>query len=206
MAAEERLSPRSRNSLAEKFFTEQTTHTPTHISKLVPGQTLGVSVFATPLGGTHRIDKFDGSVQVGGNLYVDKGIGTMSEAQKDFILASHKPEIQKNLQSLNTFLKSTVQLSEDEYVHMLKTHEVPEKLSLAGYSMKKKPVFFEARAMINGNVCMNKVQGLAFPTFEGIQEPVVSELGSDITLGFSAPIGEEVVTTTEIDPGLNIIP
>lgn len=122
-------------------------------------------MYATPKGGTHRIDKYDGSIQVGGNIYT----GAMSQSQKDRILSDHIPAMEKNRKELNVYLKesvkSGVELTSAEYTLMLKTGETPAKLTNEGFTMKNKPRFFEARAMINGNVCVNKVEGIGFPTF-----------------------------------------
>ena len=43
---------------------------------------LSISVYATPKGGTHRIDTFSGSIQASDAIY----IGNFSDAQKDQIL------------------------------------------------------------------------------------------------------------------------
>ena len=116
-------------------------------------------------------------------------------------------EIRKNLQELNTYLnKNNLQLSEPEYVEILKTGETPDSLKKTGYEMLDPPRFFEARAMINGNVCMNKVQGIAFPAFKNIPPPMIPQYASEVTVGLSAPIGNEVMTSTELAPGINLIP
>lgn len=65
IAAEDRLSGAVSNPQAEAFFAGQSSHAPTHLRNILPGQSIGVSLFATPRGGTHRIDRYEGSVEVG---------------------------------------------------------------------------------------------------------------------------------------------
>lgn len=37
--------------------------------------------------------------------------------------------------------------------------------SMAGLSVTQAPVFFEARAMVHGNLCSNKCEGVGYPRF-----------------------------------------
>ena len=48
---------------------------------------------------------------------------------------------------------------------MLKTGTIPTEWQSLGLDFNKKPVFFEARAMAAGNVCMNKTDGIGYPSF-----------------------------------------
>lgn len=163
--AEDRLSKASVNPAAEKFFqSEVRKFEPKNLKDVIPGQALSVSVYATPKGGTHRIDKYEGSIQVGSTIYSE----SISDSQKDHILSSHATEIDKQFKAANEYLSSVkagVQISKDQYTSILKTGKLPPELKRAGVSIPTTPKFFEARAMIQGNVCMNKTEGLAYPLF-----------------------------------------
>lgn len=205
IAAENRLS--SGNGAAEAFFASKETHTSQHINTFFPGQAMSVSVFATPKGGTHRIDKYDGSIQVGGRPYIDGENGaTMSDAQKNHILEDHKSAVEKNRAELNTYLKDVVktkiQVTHEEYILMLKTGKLPDTLTKERITLKKKPQFFEARAMINGNVCVNRVDGLTFPTIEAPKVPPQVVIVPVIDESLGAPVGREIATTTEAGVGV----
>ncbi|EKD29706.1 MAG: hypothetical protein ACD_78C00311G0001 [uncultured bacterium (gcode 4)] len=206
IAAENLLSPG--NAASEAFFASKETHTSQHVNIFFPEQALSVSVFATPKGGTHRIDKYNGSIQVGGRPYIDGEKGaTMSDVQKDNILENHKSAVEKNRAELNAYLKDIAkvdtQLTLSQYTQMLKTWEIPEVLEAQKFTMTKKPQFFEARAMINGNVCVNRVDGLAFPTFQAPKLPpqviVVPEIATE---WLGAPVGVLIATTTEAGVGI----
>lgn len=51
---------------------------------------------------------------------------------------------------------------------MLKTGAIPDSWKSLGLSFEKSPVFFEARAMAAGNICMNKTEGIGYPTFKSL--------------------------------------
>ena len=89
--AENRLAPG--NSAAESFFEAQEKHTSKNLKDIFPGQDMSSSVFATPSGGTHRIDKYPGSVLVGSEVYSEN----MTEAQKDRLIKEHDRSIVTNL-------------------------------------------------------------------------------------------------------------
>lgn len=160
--AERKLAPESDNPEAEMFFLTQNNHTPKNLSEIYTDQALATSVFATPRGGTHRIDKYDGSITVSEHIFP----GSMSDGQKNRIITDHKKSIEKQLTVLNTFLQPlNIVVSSEEYIAMLKTGNMPPVLMDKKVNFLKKPQFFEARAMVNGNICANKADGIAFPTF-----------------------------------------
>jgi len=80
IVAETRLGPW--NQGAEDYFKLQSNHTPKQLSEIFTGQSLSASVYATPLGGTHRIDTFSQSIAVSSSVYT----GDFSDQQKDAIL------------------------------------------------------------------------------------------------------------------------
>ncbi len=53
---------------------------------------------------------------------------------------------------------------------MLKTGTIPNEWKDAGIDFDKNTIFFEARAMAAGNICMNKTEGIGYPTFQ-IKKP-----------------------------------
>lgn len=63
--AENKLSTFNKStSDMEAFFKGHPSHTATELNSLISGQGLAVSVYATPKGGQHTIDRFEGSIQV----------------------------------------------------------------------------------------------------------------------------------------------
>lgn len=72
------------NAEAEAFFKNQSSHTATNLSDILPDQKLSVSVYATPKGGAHRVDTFAGSIQVSDSIYTKN----FSDTQKDQILTN----------------------------------------------------------------------------------------------------------------------
>jgi len=59
--------------------------------------------------------------------------------------------------------------------------------------------FFEALAAIDGNVCLNRVEGIAYPTFKLANKP--GQEVSEVTSGESALISTEKVVGTEVGIG-----
>jgi len=49
---------------------------------------------------------------------------------------------------------------------MMKTGDIPQELKDTGFDWDVRPQFFEARAMVHGNVCSNKVEGIAYGRFK----------------------------------------
>lgn len=87
---------------------------------------------------------------------------------------------------------------------MLQTGKIPDALAQKGFRFTRPPKFFEARAMIHENVCMNRVEGIAYPTFTiqtSVAVPSPTEAPEGVTQGYSAPIGREIGTVSEISVG-----
>lgn len=77
---------------------------------------------------------------------------------------------------------------------------VPAKLE--GISVVKPAQFKEARAMIQGNLCTNKVEVIAYPVIAGQVVPPVANL--DVaSVGMTTVLGVQQVRTIETDMGIN---
>jgi hypothetical protein len=162
--AEKRLAASRWNEVNEAAFVGYDSHTPKQLSDIISGQELSASVFATPLRGAHRIDKYTGSITVSEHVSYN-----VVPDQQEAIIGEHKGEIDKQIKKLNAFINNAgVVIDDVEYAAMLKTGVIPEKLTKLGISFDKKPVFFEARAMAGGNICMNKTEGIGYPTFKKV--------------------------------------
>jgi hypothetical protein len=161
IAAEDRLAPDSKNTRTEALFRASSKHAPTHITSMseYAGQALSLSVYATPKGGTHGIDKYEGSIPVSGDIVaLDKDTESLQISR---IIGDHLPKIEQQRVKLNRELfdgKDTV--TQADYMNILKTGTMPVSLMTLGLSFVagKGPKFFEARAMILGSICANKTE------------------------------------------------
>lgn len=135
IAAEDRLAPGSVNTRTEAIFRNTLKHTPTQITALpaYAGQTLSVSVYATPANATHRIDKYQGSIPVGGEV-VPLDIATESR-QISRIISDHTSMVEAQRTRLNKELFAGADtVSSADYTNMLKTGTIPASLTTAGLS------------------------------------------------------------------------
>lgn len=176
--AEKKLAWARWNEDNEDVFAASESHTPTPLSSLVGWRELSVSVFATPKGAAHRIDKYNGSITISSTIR--DGV-TMTLAQKDGLIEDHKQEITRQFENLKKFAPSDASVTRETYVDMLKTGKVPEALTKLGLVLSVPPVFFEARAMAAGNVCMNKTEGIGYPRF------ALKNTGGTLTLQRTIP-------------------
>ncbi len=126
-----------------------------------------MSVFATPSGGNHRIDKFQGSLSVSSVI-----AKTVNPDQMEALIKEHKFRIEKIVDELIVKLqaagKDTSVITVDTYKELLRTGKLPSTWTTIGLKLDKLPVFFEARAMAAGNICMNKTEGIGYPTFSSL--------------------------------------
>lgn len=185
------------NQEMEATFRNHAKHTPTELSDIVNGQSLAVSVYATPRGGRHRIDNFSGSIQVS-----DKTVAISSEAAKREIFDRHAYNNEKALKDINAFL------GEDRSIDMttLKAWMVSGKAPAALEGMiDKHPQFLEARAMIQGNLCANKTEVMAYPTLKGQSKPQVPEVDGSVAVGTSTVLMNTAVDAVQSDVGVNTV-
>ena len=185
ISAEKALDSTRWNEANESTFKAIESHTPKQLSDIIPGQALSVSVFATPKNAQDRIDKLSGSIAVSEKISTN-----LTLRQKQALIAEHTKQIQSEVNALNKSVKQSGgkgnEIMEQDYKYMLASGEVPEALRKLGMSFAKKPVFFEARAMASGNVCMNKVEGIGYPTF------TIARPGTDVTITQPAPVVSQV--------------
>jgi hypothetical protein len=158
------------NDTNEAVFAAVDQHKSVALSDLIKEQDLSVSVFATPKGGKHRIDRYEGSLSVSSRI-----VPSVNEAQKDALIKEHASRIDKQVVNLKAFLTDRKMpgadmITSDSYRNMLKTGIVPAEWKSVGIDFYKKTIFFEARAMAAGNICMNKTEGIGYPTFQ-IKKP-----------------------------------
>lgn len=180
----------------EKEFKNLPSHKATELNTLLPGQALAVSVYATPKGGAHTIDKFEGSIQV--SQYTPDI--TSAKAKGEIFDRYAKTTNIKQLDALNKGLTDDKKLTMDEFRSLVVDGKVPAKLE--GINIIKPAQFKEARAMIQGNLCTNKVEVIAYPVITGQTEPVVQNV--DVAdRGLTTVLPDTSVTDTESDFGGN---
>lgn len=221
IAAEDRLAPGSVNTRTEAIFRNTLKHTPTQIASLpaYAGQALSVSVYATPANATHRIDKYQGSIPVGGEVVpLDM---TTEARQISRIIGDHTTMIEAQRTRLNKELFAGADtVTSADYLNMLRTGSVPTALTTAGLSFVsgKGPKFFEARAMILGSICANKTEGIGYPQFIRVTNvpgsPAVTRTETTPEISQMEPptnsmsqggyTGENIATVTEIGLGIGI--
>ncbi len=144
-------------------------YTAKQASEIFPWQEMTLSVFASPLGGYHRVDKFDGSIAMSEKYYPIDEVGYKSE-----IVAAEKARVKSQYEKLVTWLwesKWTINL--EKYSEYLKDGKIG-RLGVPGLQIQegKGTKIFEGRAMVAGNVCMNRMHGIVYPVFE-LQTPGV---------------------------------
>lgn len=90
-----------------------------------------MSIYATPLGGKHRIDNFNGSVAVSNHVFIDGIDGNnMDLKQKESILKTQEKMIQTQLNILNSFIfkNASINFSLEEYKNTLSLEEYKNML------------------------------------------------------------------------------
>lgn len=168
---------------------------PIQASGLFPGQSMTIASFTTPKGGLHRIDTYDGSVTMSSktNLITEQ---TEKASIIRAILSntSEKSGVQKNLKDLNSQLKLDIKMN--QYITYLASGKIKD-LGVPGLILQpgKEPKVFEGRAMIAGNVCLNRLYGIVYPAFTlgGVTQEVAPVVPAD----YSTPLNEVSVNTLQ---------
>jgi hypothetical protein len=108
----------------------------------------------------------------------------------------------------------------EQYKEYLVTGNV-SKLGISGLTETKKPIFFEGRAMIQGNVCINRIHGIGYPvlgfpgspaqpvflpveldggSFEGDNLNTLKSTTGDLAVGANPILAETVYARTKETP------
>lgn len=181
----------------EKKFREHKPHVPTELSERIKGQSLAVSVYATPREGKPRIDNFSGSIRVSDKMEV-----ISSEAAKGEIFDRHAYNNEKALKDINAFLGKDRSID----ILTLKAWMVSGKAPAGLEGMvDKHPDFRETRAMIQGNLCANKTEVMAYPTLKGQSKPQVPEVDGSVAVGTSTVLMNTAVDAVQSDVGVNTV-
>lgn len=120
-------------------------------------------------------------------------------------MTEHKQAIQDHLNILNGYITDPKdQLTPEEYSTMLLTGVSDPKL-VGKYEMIGAAKFFEARAMIDGNICLNKTEGMTFPRIKGapIAPPPPPLVTEEILTSMTSPLNTEGVDVWQADPYIN---
>ena len=112
-----------KNETTEKFFAEQATHQAKQLMDIFPSQPMAVSVYATPKGGTNRIDKYSGSVQVSNHTFE-----ITDTSVKAIIFDRHKNENQKQLEVLNSRLSKDNPVNYTDFRDWLVNGKKPQQV------------------------------------------------------------------------------
>ncbi len=115
---------------------------------IFPNQDKTISCFSTPLGGLHRIDTYDNNVTVSSKtVLIDDEAGRSQIFDATLKTTVETKGILAQVAKLNTYLGARGAVTVEQYKAYLVSGDV-SKLGVAGLKEEKKPVFFEARAMI----------------------------------------------------------
>jgi GH24 family phage-related lysozyme (muramidase) len=186
---------------------------PIQASAKYPGQEMTLAVMATPKTadgktGAHRIDTMDGSFAIH-SVTVDLDVaarGQVVDAMKSLVKNERKG-ISEQVKLLNGFLASNDRgsVTVDEYVAYLKTGKIEEFQSVKGLQLQegKGTKVFEARAMIAGNVCMNRTYGIVYPAFELAGIAKKQDISIPATLDYSTPTNMSSVEARQSALGLS---
>lgn len=172
---------------------------------MFPGQEMTIACFATPSPGLHRIDTYDASVSISAKKVMITDAGYKSDIVESTIknVGPDSKGVLGQLKKLNTFLasngvKEVVTL--DQYKQYLITSDI-SKLGVAKLTSIKAPAFFEGRALIAGNVCVNRLHGIIYPTFElngvtqGVTPPPQIDITETVSSSETTTIGGEAINT-----------
>jgi hypothetical protein len=198
-----------------EFKTEK--YSPKQLSSIYAGQEMTVACFATPLADgktwVHRVDTMDGSfsvhsktVELSGD-YKNQVIDSMTK-----LVNNDKKGIQGQVDKLNKFLKNngiSTEVKQDQYVAYLKSANIAD-LHVSGLELQadKWTKVFEARAMIAGNVCLNRTHGIVYPLFAinvPGQPPVTQSANAVATLDYTTPTNYSGVEARQSALGLSPI-
>lgn len=177
----------------------------TTTADMFPGQEMTIACFATPLPGLHRIDTYDASVSISAKKVMITDAAYKSDIVESTIknVGPDSKGVLGQLKKLNAFLasngvKEVVTL--DQYKQYLITGDI-SKLGVAKLTAIKAPAFFEGRALIAGNVCVNRLHGIIYPTFElngvtqGITPPPQIDVTETVSSSETTTIGGEAINT-----------
>jgi len=207
--AEERLAKQSgiQNAAPESALklNPAEKYTTTTTAEMFPGQEMTIACFSTPRLGLHRIDTFDASVVVS-TKKVDITDAAYKAEIVDSTLKFVGPDtkgVLGQLKKLNLFLSSNevkepVTLA--QYRDYLITGDI-SKLGVEKLTANKAPAFFEGRALIAGNVCVNRLHGIIYPTFsingksQGIVPPPQIDATETVSTTETITTGGEAINT-----------
>lgn len=172
---------------------------------MFPGQEMTIACFATPSPGLHRIDTYDASVSISAKKVMITDAAYKAEIVESTIknVGPDSKGVLGQLKKLNAFLasngvKEVVAL--DQYKQYLITSDI-SKLGVAKLTATKTPAFFEGRALIAGNVCVNRLHGIIYPSFElngvtqGVTPPPQIDVTETLSTSETMTIGGEAINT-----------
>ena len=195
-------------------------HEPIQVSQVPDfvGQSMTLSVFATPSviengkkkTGVHRIDTMDGSIAMSKQyVSIEKGEYRNQIIDATLKSTSDRVAIYEQVSKFNNFLQSqwAKNITVEQYVDYLKSGDTAV-FGIEWLVADKTAKVFEGRAMIAGNVCMNRMHGIIYPQFsirtpKGLIPQPVEPV--DVKDWYSEPLNAEYVDTTRGALGLNPI-
>lgn len=169
-----------------------------------------IACIATPKGAAARLDTYDASVSMSNKIEMI----TDEAERRDVIKAIHKSVtetkgIEAELKNLNGFIKESspksADVTIDQYINYLVSGNIQDLGNIPGLKLVKGkgPQVFEGRAMIAGNVCINRLYGITYPSFT-INS--TTQTGAPVVSVDSSTVLNEVnVATTTTDGGINPI-
>ncbi len=194
--------------------TEFNSNSVSNLSGVFAWQSMSSLVISTPTGGPHMIDAIDGSFRI---LWTNIAID--GENKKWEILDAMEKQNTKWLHDrvklLNDFLKknnvkngqtdATVDVT--KYKEYIKTGDI-SKLGVWGLQVDTAAKFIEARACIQGNLCLNSMFSIGWPKFKLISsthtvyEPAAVVVDVERWVPVT-PLATPIVSSTDSRLGLN---
>lgn len=174
----------------EKFEAKQA-------SDVYQGQEMTIACFATPKGGAHRLDTYDGSVTVNKPKTITNTSEKLSIIQGISDHTAKTAGVEQQLNKLNEFIRANKGqdvsvVSKENYIKYLAYGDI-NMLGVPGLELQtgKEPKVFEGRAMIAGNVCLNRLYGIVYPAF------TLNKVSQEVTTAMSVPLNDLSVETTQ---------
>lgn len=175
------------------------------LSDLLKGQNLSVSVYATPINGEKRIDKFASSIKVSNKI-----IDIIEPKAKAEIFDRHHKNNEKYLAEINKYLGKDKLITMNQFKDWVVNDKLPDGITKE--MVTKQPRFIEGRAMIQGNLCVNKTEAIGYPLLKKQPKPIIpppvdapKQTEALAYIGASTALTEDLTNIKKIDIGTSTL-
>lgn len=175
-------------------------------SDIFSGQEMTISCFATPKWGLHRLDTYNGSVMMSNKNVIIEDPGYKKQIiEATFENTAKDKGLYNQTKRLNQFLKAqgrTEMITPEQYKQYLINGNI-DALWVSGLQVQsgKEMKIFEGRAMISGNICLNRLHGIVYPLFS--LTGVVQQADNVAIVDYSTPLNKEEADIKQTAAGVN---